>query len=101
MPRDETLHQRMMPQKAKRGSCRFIRCKDPRSWLCNFKIGFSPEAAKLLVREHGLDSLESLRVLTVNKQQECQWDAQQGAASLSDRSGEPESSHLLISSQGE
>ena len=36
------------------------------SWLQDMyvQLGFSPEAAKLLVREQGLDSPERLRVLT-------------------------------------
>ena len=50
------------------------------------QLGFSPKAAKLLVRDQGLDSPERLRVLTdknvhlqcheESRWQECQWDAQ-------------------------
>ena len=57
-------------------------------WLQDryLQFGFSPKAAKLLIREQGLDSPEKLRVFADknvdyicchegNRWQECQWNA--------------------------
>ena len=99
MPSNGTLHQRMMPCKTYMEILQVHRAQGSEimaSLLQDMYIrqGFSPEAAKLLVREQRLDSPERLRVLTdknVNnicnffikqRWQECQCDAQQGAASL-------------------
>ena len=66
---DETIHQRMMPWEQYMGILWVHRAWGPEimaSKLQNMYIwlGFSPKAAKLLVREQGLDSPDRLRVLT-------------------------------------
>ena len=68
MPRDVTLHQRMMPQETYMEILWVHKAQRPEImalWLQDMYVwhGFSPKAAKLLVREQGLYSSERIRVL--------------------------------------
>ena len=69
IPHVETFYQRMMPCNIKQiiqwvhqvqgPETMALRLQDVYIW-----VGFSPEAAKLLIRKQGLNSSERLRVLT-------------------------------------
>ena len=69
IPQDGTLHQRMMPWEQYMGILWVHTARGPEimaSKLQNMyiQLGFSPKAAKLLIREQGLDNPDRLRVLT-------------------------------------
>ena len=69
MPKEGPLHQRMMPWETYMGILWVHKAQGPEImvlWLQDMyvRLGFSPKAAKLLVREQGLDSPERLHVLT-------------------------------------
>ena len=72
IPCDGTFHQRMMPCNVTQRIQQVHQEQGPEImalWLQDTYIWlvFSPEAAKLLVREKGLDSPERLKVLTNKK----------------------------------
>ena len=69
LPQDGTYHQRMMPQETIKENQQVHREQGPEImtlWLQDMYIllGFSPKAAKLLIRQQGLNSPDRLRVLT-------------------------------------
>ena len=64
-PRNWTLHQRMMPQEMYMGILQVNKAQGPEImalWLQDMyvRLGISPKAAKLLIREQGLESPERL-----------------------------------------
>ena len=69
IPQEGTFHQRMMPWEQYMGIVWVHRAWGPEIMALKLQnmyiqLGFSPEAAKLLIREQGLDNPDRLRVLT-------------------------------------
>ena len=85
IPHEGTLCQRMMPWEQYKWILQVHRAQGPEIMASKLqgmytRLGFSPKAAKLLIREQGLVSPDRLRVLNDKNVhdmwwQECQWDA--------------------------